>query len=217
MARITSSNVQVQVAVRGMDAFTAPFVGERGITLAFDGKTRTPRQGVVPEGAATMLDTLISVGCKFVVKGHGVRVIQGGASPFFLEANGMTDPAGVTLYVYGGNATPDKPAKILGLLDQAGVRVASHRAESKGGLYVTLPPDVTGEECGAALGCLAPLGSIGLGDGAKDLPGWGAACALPESITPPEPKPAKADKPAKAKGERKAKAKDAAKADAPAA
>ena len=192
-----------------MDPFCTPFVGERGITLAFDGKTRTPRQGVVPEGAAVMLDTLISVECKFVVKGHGVRVIQGGASPFFLEANGMTDPGGVTLYVYGGNATPDKAGKILGLLDQAGVRVASHRLEAKGGLYVTLPPDVTGEECGAALGCLAPLGSTGLGDGAKDLPGWGAACDLPGSIVMPEPKPAKA------KGERKAKAK--AKADAPAA
>lgn len=211
MARITGSNVQAQIAVRGMDPFTAPFVGERGITLAFDGKTRTPRQGVVPEGAATMLDTLISVGCKFVVKGHGVRVIQGGASPFFLEANGMTDPAGVTLYVYGGASAPDKPAKILGLLDQAGVRVASHRLEAKGGLYVTLPPDVTADECGAALGCLAPLGSTGLGDGAKDLPGWGAACDLPGSIVMPEPKAPKADKPAKV---RKAKA---AKADAPAA
>lgn len=214
MARITQSNVTAQIAVRGMDAHTAPFVGERGITLAFDGKTRTPRQGVVPEGSAVLLDTLINAGCKFVVKGHGVRVIQGTGSPFFLEANGMTDPAGPTLYVYGGNATPDKSAKILGMLDQAGVRVASHRLESKGGLYVTLPPDVTGEECAAALGCLAPLGSVGLGDGAKDLPGWGSPCDLPGSIVMPEPKAPKADKPAKAKGERKAKA---AKADAPAA
>lgn len=214
MARITATNTVCQIAVRGTDPFCTPFVGERGVTLSFDRNTKTARQGVVPEGSAVLLDALIQAGCKFVIKGHGIRVIQGASSPFHLEAVGMVDPVGPTLYVYGGNATPDKPGKILGMLDGAGVRVASHRLESKGGLYVTLPPDVTGDECGAALGCLAPLGSVGLGDGAKDLPGWGSPCDLPGSIVMPEPKAPKADKPAKAKGERKAKA---AKADAPAA
>lgn len=119
---------------------------------------RTTETGVqralVPAAIAKVVDafhTSHPKGCLAAI-GHGVRFVLDGetgvGSPFFLEAGKV---ASRQLYVFGmGGEDMTKGKALVAKLEAEGVALEATHWETKGGLYITLPADMT-EDAASAL------------------------------------------------------------------
>lgn len=191
MSKIVNNITAVCKAGRGKAQFVAPFAAPEGVLLDCSPTGEVTRR-VIPGGTLALCNAMIDGGCTPVVIGHGIRWIKGEGSPLFLPRTGASDVDGPTVYLYGRGG--DNMTATLAGLNAAGVRVRGHKNETKGGLYVSLPADLTEGEAGALLAFAASHATKGRGDGWTDDRAAGSGVRLDAvTLAPPVKVEGKAD------------------------